>query len=186
MKRTGRLRPVRARSAPATKVLPRRLPAGSVAWSEAPVTAAELDAARAATVLRDKEPPTMVVSPQVFRQLCPAPKTAAPIRDESFLSLVRTKPCLVPWCHAEPPNDPAHTGPRGVRQKTDDLRCVPACRRCHRFFDVNHYLPLDGPKTVPLHRAPGSVVRRLKLWTRLLVAETQRELLIEFYRESAA
>jgi hypothetical protein len=104
-----------------------------------------------------------------------------PIRDEAFLSLVRTKPCLC--CGAAPPSDPAHVGPRGVRQKTDDTRCVSACRWCHTFFDDNGYLPLDGPKTPPRGRAPGPVVRRLTLWTRLRVAEAQRELLVEYVRE---
>lgn len=181
MNRSGGLRRTKRAAVPMTKVLPRRPPAGS---STIVVVHPQLPRVVDEELMRSL--PLEVRAAVDSHFLRPAPKPVPAVRDEAFLSLVRTKACLVPWCHAEPPNDPAHTGPRGIRQKTDDLRCVPACRRCHRFFDVNHYLPLDGPRTVPLHRAPGPVVRRLKLWTRLLVAETQRELLVEYIRERAA
>ncbi|HMI94651.1 MAG TPA: HNH endonuclease [Polyangiales bacterium] len=57
-----------------------------------------------------------------------------PLRSEAYKAFVRGKPCM--FCPAMPPVDPHHFGPRGTGQKTDDLRCVPACWRCHeRFHD---------------------------------------------------
>lgn len=65
------------------------------------------------------------------------PKPTPPLSCEAYLAWVRKMPCC--FCSAPPPSDPHHYGPRGVGQKTDDLRVAPLCRPCH---DVLHSQPL--------------------------------------------
>lgn len=52
-------------------------------------------------------------------------KPPKPVRYEVFKAFVRAKPCRL--CGLEGPSDPHHFGPRGVSQKTSDLRLVPLC-----------------------------------------------------------
>ncbi|MFW6031678.1 MAG: hypothetical protein ACOC9T_03720 [Myxococcota bacterium] len=69
------------------------------------------------------------------------PKPPKPTRSRAYLDYVRSHPCCNPRCGAPGPSDPHHYGPRGYGQKTDDHRCVPLCRPCHRAWDAKHALP---------------------------------------------
>jgi hypothetical protein len=55
-----------------------------------------------------------------------------------YLTFVRGLPCA--FCQRPGPSEPHHFGRRGVGQKTDDYRTVPACRTCH---DAKHDKVLD-------------------------------------------
>lgn len=69
----------------------------------------------------------------------PVPKPRPPLRLEAYLARVRQMECCM--CHAPPPSDPHHYGPRGVGQKTDDVRVVPLCRGCHEALHGSPLTP---------------------------------------------
>lgn len=76
----------------------------------------------------------------------PQPKDL-PVRHERYLAFVRSKPCC--FCFAPAPSDPHHFGPRGMGTKTDDLRVVPLCRRCHdQWHSLAQVLPKSHAETV--------------------------------------
>jgi len=88
-----------------------------------------------------------------FERQQPKPKSRKrrpkrkPIRLEGFLAFVRVRACM--FCQAPGPSDPHHYGPRGLGQKTDDLRTVPLCRRCHDHFHAAGYVaPFTKAETV--------------------------------------
>lgn len=85
-----------------------------------------------------------------FAGLRPVPKPDKRIESSGFLAFVRQKPCCV--CSAPAPSDPHHFGSRGIGRKTDDLRCVPLCRKHHdEFHDKGLVLSL-GPERVHTER----------------------------------
>ncbi len=58
------------------------------------------------------------------------PRRSSRKLDPKYLAFVRTLPCCI--CCARPPVDPHHdTYGRGLSQKSDDDRAIPACRLCH-------------------------------------------------------
>lgn len=61
------------------------------------------------------------------------------IEDDEYLAWVRAKPCCC--CVAPAPSDPHHFGRHGHAIKTDDLRVVPLCRRCHDDFHRHRCIP---------------------------------------------
>lgn len=73
--------------------------------------------------------PTLVRAFTLAGQPNAPPARNAPMRSPAFLAFVRQHPCAI--CGAAGPSEAHHYGPRGMGQKTDDLRCVPLCRRCH-------------------------------------------------------
>lgn len=116
------------------------------------------------------------------------PRALPPLRSAEYRGWVRSGPCVC--CRRSSPVriDAAHFGPRGVGQKTDDVRVVAVCRDCHRFQTDNGYLPLDGPDTVTLVRARGVQAQRvedLRARTRLLVAEAALAALALWFRQEA-
>lgn len=85
-----------------------------------------------------------------------------PLRVAEFLDFVRAQPCII--CGVGP-SEPHHFGPRGMGQKTDDLRAVPLCTSCHRAWhdrgEICPYTPTE---------------------TRFLFLSGQVDLLVEWYR----
>lgn len=73
------------------------------------------------------------------------PKPRRPLRDEGFLDFVRARPCCV--CASPPPSHPHHFGPRGMGQKTDDLRVVALCPEHHEEWHRKLALPSAGLDT---------------------------------------
>jgi hypothetical protein len=116
------------------------------------------------------------------------PKPQPPARSKAYLAFVRTHPCIS--CGKEGPSEADHVGPRGVGQKTSDYRCVPLCSACHRWRTDNDYLPVqvpgNGHLVIPLHRATNGYAEDAKRHTRLIVAEAQRELLVEWLTRKEA
>ena len=53
-----------------------------------------------------------------------------PLRDPSYLRFVRSQPCCV--CGSYRRIEAAHTGPRGLGQKSSDDSCIPLCWIHHR------------------------------------------------------
>ena len=65
-----------------------------------------------------------------------------PARNPQYLSWVRTLPCSV--CGTTRYVEAAHTGPRGLGQKSPDTSAIPLCSQHHRTgHDAYHRL---GPK----------------------------------------
>lgn len=111
------------------------------------------------------DPPAVpAVSAPTFRP------RARPVRSRSYLSWVATKPCAS--CSAPGPSDPHHFGPRGYGEKTDDLRAVPLCRRCHDAF---HSSTPESPV--------GAIPPENRLATRLRLLERQVDLLLRWIAE---
>lgn len=94
----------------------------------------------------------------------PARPRTQPIRSRDYLDFVRARACFS--CGADGPSDPHHYGPRGMGQKTDDLRVVPLCRKCHDHFHDTNTLPgLDRPTTT------------------IVILRKQVDLLVEWHRD---
>jgi hypothetical protein len=60
---------------------------------------------------------------------------AKPVRDPDYKRFIKHLPCVA--CLRTWSVDPAHTGAHGIGQKSDDLQCIPLCRRCHAAFDAD-------------------------------------------------
>lgn len=57
---------------------------------------------------------------------------------KDYLRWVRQLGCSVDSCvMGDRSVDAAHTGPRGLSQKSSDFSCIPLCRRHHQEFDAN-------------------------------------------------
>jgi hypothetical protein len=112
-----------------------------------------------------------------------------PIRSEEYKAFVRTKPCM--FCREKPPSDPHHVGRRGTGQKTDDLRCVPACvsnpatgrEGCHDLYHRGDWSALlrRGTTWSAGPSSPTSQEQALAL-----IHATQVDLLVEYMRSKAA
>lgn len=88
-----------------------------------------------------------------------------PLRDRKFLAFVRTKPCM--FCLRDNiPIEAHHQGRRGMSQKADDLRAVPACHACHMLAQQYKYEALNIESMSALMRA---------------IAEKQVDLLVEWF-----
>lgn len=68
-------------------------------------------------------------------QLAPGPmyRKAPPVKDAGYLRYVRNLFCLV--CGASYAIESAHTGGRGLGQRSSDRNAIPLCRRHHRTAD---------------------------------------------------
>lgn len=80
-----------------------------------------------------------------------------PLRSEEYKAYIRAQPCA--GCHAPPPSDAHHHGPRGMSQKTDDYRTIPVCRKCHSRFESK-----DPPMTKL--EVMTAIVKHLVGWLR--------------------
>lgn len=58
-------------------------------------------------------------------------------RSPKYLSFVRDHACC--FCQRGGRSEAHHYGPRGMSQKTDDYRSVPACRECHDMAQQYKY-----------------------------------------------
>jgi hypothetical protein len=82
-----------------------------------------------------------------------------PKRNPRYLAWIRTQPCLV--CGSRGGIEAAHTGPRGLGQKSPDTSAIPLCPKHHRTGrDSYHRL---GPRQFArVHQLDvESAVRRL-------------------------
>ena len=156
----GRQVPAVDRTASAPKVAPGQEPP----IAAAPARAADLPALHPVLLSR--------AGPVVLRA---QPRPPSPLRSRAFLDFVRRHPCCACPAPADFPDplieeeadlavDAHHQGPRGVGQKTDDLRAVPLCRRCH-----------DG-----LHDT-GALPGRDRAQSLILIYRVQVDLLVAFY-----
>ena len=55
---------------------------------------------------------------------------AAPVDNPRYRAWIRTFPCVV--CNSARRIEAAHTGAHGLGQKSDSMKCLPLCERCHR------------------------------------------------------
>ena len=69
--------------------------------------------------------PASRVQPQTLLQL------PRPGQNPAYRAWVRKQPCCV--CQANWGIEFAHTGPRGLRQKANDLDGIPLCRKHHQW-----------------------------------------------------
>lgn len=99
-----------------------------------------------------------------------------PARSDAYLAYVRSKPCM--FCGADAPSDPHHVGSRGMGQKTDDLRCVPLCRRCHDAYHRGDWRQLLRTSAVPDVIEP--LTERMRVQHD--IALRQVDLLVDYYR----
>lgn len=85
----------------------------------------------------------------------------------AYLDWIRSLPCCA--CHAPPPSDPHHYGPR-VGRKASDYRAVPLCRPCHDAFHAKRCLGrMDATQTREF-----LILRQVDLLsTRLMLREFQ-------------
>lgn len=82
-----------------------------------------------------------------------------PIRNPQYLRWVRSLPCAV--CGAMRHVEAAHTGPRGLSQKSSDTSAIPLCARHHRTGD-DSYHKLGPRRFSEAHRLDiPALVRRL-------------------------
>jgi len=56
-----------------------------------------------------------------------------PTRDAEYRRFIKRLPCV--GCGKTWWIDPAHTGPHGIGQKSDDYSCIPLCRTHHQEYD---------------------------------------------------
>lgn len=102
----------------------------------------ELGVKRAKVVGSRKAPPTKPLErvPNTKRpEFVRVGPAMGPIRSAVYLAHVRERSCCI--CGKPGPSDPHHYGPRGMGQKTDDLRTVPLCRGCHDAFHATGACP---------------------------------------------
>ena len=60
-----------------------------------------------------------------------------PVRYPAYLRWIRSLPCSV--CRTTRTVEAAHTGPRGLGQKSSDLSAIPLCARHHRCGDDSYH-----------------------------------------------
>lgn len=60
-----------------------------------------------------------------------------PIRSARYLAWIRTLPCII--CGSRKGVEAAHTGPRGLGQKSSDLSAIPLCYRHHRTGNDSYH-----------------------------------------------
>ena len=60
-----------------------------------------------------------------------------PARHPGYLQWIRTLPCSV--CRTIRAVEAAHTGPRGLSQKSSDLSAIPLCARHHRMGNDSYH-----------------------------------------------
>ena len=60
-----------------------------------------------------------------------------PARHPGYLQWIRSLPCSV--CRTTRAVEAAHTGPRGLSQKSSDLCAIPLCDRHHRTGDDSYH-----------------------------------------------
>ena len=72
-----------------------------------------------------------------------------PVRHPGYLQWIRTLPCCV--CRTTRAVEAAHTGPRGLSQKSSDLSTIPLCTRHHRTGD-DSYHKLGPRKFAEVHQ----------------------------------
>jgi hypothetical protein len=90
-----------------------------------------------------------------------------PIRHPRYLQWIRTLPCSV--CRTRRAVEAAHTGPRGLGQKSSDLSAIPLCARHHRTGD-DSYHKLGPRRFAELHQLNlGAIVARLSEKPRIRV-----------------
>jgi hypothetical protein len=82
-----------------------------------------------------------------------------PERNPRYLAWIRTQPCVV--CGARRGIEAAHTGPRGLGQKSPDTSAIPLCLRHHRTGGESYHR-LGPRKFAERHRLDiASIVRQL-------------------------
>jgi hypothetical protein len=82
-----------------------------------------------------------------------------PERNPRYLAWIRTQPCVV--CGARRGIEAAHTGPRGLGQKSPDRSAIPLCFRHHRTGGESYHR-LGPRKFAERHRLDiASIVRQL-------------------------
>ena len=90
-----------------------------------------------------------------------------PIRHPRYLQWIRTLPCSV--CRTRRAVEAAHTGPRGLGQKSSDLSAIPLCARHHRTGD-DSYHKLGPRRFAEEHQLNlGAIVARLSEKPRIRV-----------------
>ena len=72
-----------------------------------------------------------------------------PVRNPDYRQWVRSLPCCV--CRTTRRIEAAHTGPRGLGQKSSDLSVIPLCARHHRT-GKDSYHKLGPRKFAEVHR----------------------------------
>ena len=60
-----------------------------------------------------------------------------PVRNSEYRRWIRSLPCCV--CRTTRGVEAAHTGPRGIGQKSSDLSVIPLCARHHRTGDDSYH-----------------------------------------------
>ncbi len=70
-------------------------------------------------------------------QPAPGPiyRSEKPVRNPLYTRWLKRFACAA--CSSTRNVDPAHTGPRGLSQKSSDTKCIPLCRQCHDAFDAS-------------------------------------------------
>ena len=90
-----------------------------------------------------------------------------PARHPAYLQWIRSLPCSV--CRTTRDVEAAHTGPRGLSQKSSDLSAIPLCIRHHRTGD-EAYHKLGPRKFSEVHRLDlPAIVARLSAKPRIRV-----------------
>lgn len=69
-------------------------------------------------------PPIFGIAPK------PITRQERPVDDPRYRAWIRTFPCVV--CGSARRIEAAHTGPRGLGQKSDSKKCLPFCFGCHQ------------------------------------------------------
>jgi hypothetical protein len=60
-----------------------------------------------------------------------------PVRNSAYLAWIRTLPCCV--CRTTRWIEAAHTGPRGLGQKSSDTSAIPLCAKHHRTGNDSYH-----------------------------------------------
>jgi hypothetical protein len=152
------------RSAPATGACQENVGATTLAGPGAPAPAAP-GQLRPSSDVRGNQG-LRPVAPLAERRYAPIPKPARPVRSRRYLAFVRSHPCCS--CGALAPSEAHHWGPRAVGEKTDDLRTVPLCRRCHDAW----------------HGPAGTLPGRDRATSERLMLAVQVGLLVRYFADS--